>query len=405
MMSELSITIPIARPVLDESEAEAVKQTILTGWVTQGPQVQLFEKEFAEYVGSKYACAVSSCTTALHLALLTIGVKPGDEVITVSHSFIATANSIRYCGAIPLFIDIEPHTYNMDPLLLEKAITKNTRAILCVHQMGMPCNLQKILDIAHSYNLPVIEDAACAIGSEIFLNNQWDKIGKPHGDIACFSFHPRKVITTGDGGMLTTSNEKFDRQFRLLRQHGMSISDSIRHQSKKIIFEEYPILGYNYRMTDIQASIGRIQLERLPNILNSRRNIAKRYHTILKDIKGLILPKEHEWARSNWQSYCVVLSPKYDQLSIMQYLLDHGISTRRGVMCAHLEPAYQKVIWKESKNEMTGSNDKFCNHLSVSENIQNNSVILPLYPQMTINEQDKVVSILNQSLNLNGPNQ
>src|SRR5512135_2061639 len=204
--------IPVARPWMDEREAEAARRPILSGWVTQGPEVAAFEREFAEIVGARYACAVSSCTTALHMALLAVGVQPGDEVITASHSFIATANSIRYCSAIPAFVDIQPATFNIDPMLIERAITGRTRALLCVHQVGMPCDLGAILEIAYRHGLPVVEDAACAIGSEIRRDGWWERIGRPHGDVACFSFHPRKVITTGDGGMITTSDPEWDRR-------------------------------------------------------------------------------------------------------------------------------------------------------------------------------------------------
>ena len=193
--------IPVARPWLDEREVEAASRPILSGWVTQGPEVAAFERDFAAYAGAKHACAVSSCTTGLHLALLAVGVQPGHEVITVSHSFIATANSIRYCGATPVFVDIQPGTFNIDPTLIEPAITERTRAILCVHQMGMPCDLKAVLEIANRYSLAVVEDTACAIGSEILWNGQWEKIGRPHGDASSFSFHPRKVLTTGDGGI------------------------------------------------------------------------------------------------------------------------------------------------------------------------------------------------------------
>src|SRR5580700_9940656 len=203
--------IPIAKPFLGEPEAAAARRVILSGWTTQGPEVAAFEREFADFVGAPHACAVSSCTTALHLALLAASVRPGDEVITVSHSYIATANAIRYCGAIPVFVDIQPDTFNIDPALIERVITPRTRAILCVHQIGMPADLSRILAIARKHSLIVIEDAACAAGSEILFNGSWQKIGRPHGDIACFSFHPRKLITTGDGGMLTTSNPEWDR--------------------------------------------------------------------------------------------------------------------------------------------------------------------------------------------------
>jgi perosamine synthetase len=394
-MSEQIKNIPIAKPWLGEAEAEAAKRPIMAGWVTQGPEVVAFEQEFATYVGAKHACAVSNCTTALHLALLATGVKSGDEVITVSHSYIATANSIRYCGATPVFIDIDPQTYNINPALIEEAITPKTRAILVVHQMGMPCDLKAVLEIAHQHSLPVIEDAACAIGSEILWDGQWEKIGKPHGDIACFSFHPRKVITTGDGGMLTTSNPEWDQQFRLWRQHSMSVPDTVRHGAKQVIFESYPMLGYNYRMTDIQAAVGQEQLKRLPEIVERRRFLAERYHQVLADVLGLKLPTEPNWARSNWQSYCVRLSEAYDQRQVMQAMLDSGIGTRRGIMCAHREPAYQTEAWscggtKEKCQCEAGS----CDRLAESEYAQDCAILLPLFYQMTESEQDAVVNEL-----------
>lgn len=374
--------IPIAKPVMGEAEAQAASRAVLSGWTTQGPEVAAFEKEFAAFVGSPHACAVSNCTTALHLALLVAGVRPGDEVVTVSHSYIATANSIRYCGATPVFVDIEPQTYNMDAALLEAAITPRTRAILCVHQIGMPCDLKAIVDIGQAHGIPIIEDAACAIGSEILWDGEWEKIGKPHGDVACFSFHPRKIISTGDGGMITTRHADWDRQFRLLRQHAMSVSDTTRHASAQVVFESYPALGFNYRMTDIQAAVGREQLKRLPDILLQRKSLARNYVELLKDIEGIGLPAEPDWARTNWQSYCVRLPEGCDQREVMQWMLDQGISTRRGVMCSHREPAYADAVHHHS--------------LRQSEMAQDRCILLPLYPGMTAVEQLHVAQALRQ---------
>ena len=379
---ERKFQIPVARPFMDEREVEAVKRPILSGWVTQGPEVAAFEQEFAAYVGAKHACAVSNCTTALHLALLAVGVRPGDEVITVSHSFIATANSIHYCGAKPIFVDIQPTTYNLDPGLVENAITPQTRAILAVHQMGMPCDLKAIKAIADRRGLALVEDAACAIGSEINWNGTWEKIGKPHGHVACFSFHPRKVMTTGDGGMLTTSNPEWDKQFRLYRQHGMSIPDTVRHSSSRVAFESYPMIGFNYRLTDIQAAVGREQLKRLPELIAVRRRLADRYRLLLADVRGLGLPEEPTWAKSNWQSFCVRLPEHCDQRRVMQYLLDRGISSRRGIMCAHRELPYQ-----DTRNT----------NLQESESAQDRCAVLPLYPQLTDEEQKWVAQSLQSA--------
>jgi perosamine synthetase len=390
--------VPLIKPTIGEDEVQAAAAVLRSGWVTQGPEVAAFEREFAAFVGAEHACAVSSCTTALHLALLAVGVGPGDEVVTVSHSFIATANVIRYCGAMPVFVDIQAGTFNMDPRLVEAVITERTRAILCVHQIGMPCDLRSILTIARDRSLPVVEDAACAIGSEIFWDGSWEKIGKPHGDIACFSFHPRKLVTTGDGGMITTANPEWDRQFRLWRQHGMSVPDTLRHGAQRVIFESYVRLGYNYRMTDIQAAVGRAQLRRLPGIIERRRLLADRYPTLLGAIPGIGLPEEPRWARSNWQSYCTRVPDGCDQRDVMQAMLDAGIATRRGIMCTHREPAYPRGTWScGTPSETCHCAPGKCPRLSQSEQAQDQAIIVPLYHQMTDAEQETVAKALHEA--------
>lgn len=372
--------IPIALPMLDAAEADAAREAVLSGWVSQGPQVAAFEREFAALVGAEHACAVSNCTTALHLALKAAEIGPGDEVITASHSFIATANCVAYCGATPVFVDIDPATYNIDPARVEEAITDRTRAIIAVHQMGMPCDLVRLKEIAARHDLFLIEDAACAAGSQIHIDGRWDLIGKPHGHVACFSFHPRKVITTGEGGMLTTANSEMDSEFRLLRQHGMSVPDTVRHGSAQVIFENYLVVGFNYRMTDMQGAIGRKQIGRLGDLVSRRRALATRYQDLLGNIEGLELPYEPQWARSNWQSYCVRLPDRVDQRAVMQKLLDRGIATRRGIMCSHREKPY--------------ANEKPRHDLRQSELAQDRAILLPIYAQMTEEEQVKVTVAL-----------
>ena len=357
--------IPIAKPYLTEEEAQAAYDTILTGWITQGPKVQEFEEKFAAYTGAKYAVAVSNCTTALHLAMIVAGVGPGDEVICPSMSYIATANAIKYVGATPVFAEVQPETYNIDPLDAERRITDKTKAILIVHQIGMPADIDAFQELCDKYGLKLIEDAACAAGSAY----KGKKIGS-HSELVCFSFHPRKVISTGDGGMITTSCEDYYHRLKLLRQHGMSVNDRVRHEANKVIFEDHVEVGYNYRMTDIQAVVGIKQLKKLDWIVAERRKMAATYHKAFKDLDFIRLPLEKEGYFSNYQSYSIYLkkSCSVERNELMQELLNKGIASRRGIMTAHRETAYNK--------------EYEALRLPVSEDLQDNSIILPLFIPM-----------------------
>ncbi len=385
-MSTSSATrIPIVRPEIGDAEIAAVSRVMRSGWLSQGPEVAAFEREFASAVGAAHAVAVSSCTTALQAALLGLGVGPGDEVVTVSHSFVATANAIVAAGARPVFVDVRRETLGMDPGCLERALTPRTRAVVCVHQIGIPCDLERIVDIARHHGVPVVEDAACAIGSLISWQGRWERIGLPHGAVACFSFHPRKVITTGDGGMLTTNDPGLANRVRQIRQHGMSISDTARHQASQVVFEEYLEPAFNFRMTDVQAAIGRIQLARLDGIVAERRRLAQRYLEAFHDHRLFDVLREQPWGRTNWQSFPIVLRDGADltQIAAMQHLLDRGIACKRGIVNAHQEPAYAgRSNWTKAASES----------LAESERLRDRAILLPLFHGLTDAEQDRVIA-------------
>ena len=370
--------IPIAKPYITEEEAQAAYDTILTGWITQGPKVAEFEEKFAKYTGAKYAVAVSNCTTALHLSMIVAGVQAGDEVICPSMSYIATANCIKYVGATPVFAEVA-EDYNIDIEDVKKKITSKTKVILIVHQIGMPADIDEFTALCKEKNLVLIEDAACAIGSSY----KGKKIGS-HSDLVCFSFHPRKVISTGDGGMITTTIPAFAERMKILRQHGMSVSDRVRHQSSTIIFEDHLEVGYNYRMTDIQASVGIKQLAKLDWIIKERRRVAQKYYDGLKNIDCIRLPIENSDKISNFQSYSIYLKEncKIDRNALMQKLLNVGISSRRGIMTTHRETAYSTANY----------------NLSISENLSDQSIIIPLFVPMKEQDLDYIVKTLKDLL-------
>jgi perosamine synthetase len=373
--------IPIAKPYLTQEDAQAAYDVIMSGWITQGPRVQEFEEKFAAYTGAQYAIALSNCTTGLHLAMIVAGIGAGDEVICPSMSYIATANSIMYVGAKPIFAEVHPETYNMDVADAESRITPKTKAILLVHQIGMPADIDAFRALCDKHGLALIEDAACAAGSSY----KGKKIGS-HSDLVCFSFHPRKVISTGDGGMVTTNNAAYAERMKLLRQHGMSVNAGVRHGATKIIFEDHLEVAYNYRMTDIQAAVGIQQLAKLDWIVGERRKIAEQYLSALADIDCIRLPKEEDGNFTNWQSFSIYIQENspLKRNDLMQALLDMGIASRRGVMTSHRETAYKS----------------YCEGLQLprTEDACDNSIIIPLYVPMEQTDIDEVIRALRTLL-------
>jgi dTDP-4-amino-4,6-dideoxygalactose transaminase len=377
--------IPVARPMLGEEEAAAAAAVILSGWVAQGPRVAEFERAMAERVGAAHAVAVSSCTAGLHLALAVLGLGPGDEVIVPSLSFIATANAARYVGATPVFADVDDATQNLTPETIAAAITSATRAVILVHQAGIPADIEAVSELCNAHGIEVIEDAACAIGSTY----RGQLIGT-HSDLVVFSFHPRKVITTGEGGMITTSRTEWATRVRRLREHGMSVSAADRHQSRQPVVESYLETGFNFRMTDIQAAVGLVQLGRLDPLVQRRRMLAERYQELLAGVPGLRFASDPPYGTTNYQSFWVVLPPDFpvDRNTLMRLLTERDVSPRRGIMAAHLEPAYAGAPRTP---------------LPVTERLTRDSLILPLFHEMTEEQQDRVAEVIVEAAGMSLP--
>jgi perosamine synthetase len=371
--------IPIMRPALGPEEAAAAAAAVASGWVAQGPRVERFERALSERVGAAAGVAVSSCTAALHLALVALGIQPGDEAVVPSLSFIATANAARYVGATPVFADVDEATQNLSVKTIEEVLTARTRAVIVVHQCGVPADLDGIHKLCDPFDIAVVEDAACAIGATY----RDAPIGS-HSDLAAFSFHPRKVITTGEGGMLTTSRPDWADRLRRLREHGMSVSAADRHQAKGLVIEQYLETGFNYRMTDIQAAVGLVQLGRLDAIVARRRELALRYRRALSDVAGLSIIADPVDGTTNFQSFWVVLPDDFpmSRNDLLTRFLEQGISPRRGIMASHLEPAYAGRSHAP---------------LPVTEHITHGSVLLPLFHDMTTADQDRVISVFRDA--------
>ena len=331
--------IPVMRPWLGAEEAAAAAAAVSSGWVAQGPRVAEFEQAFASVIGARHAVAVSSCTTALHLALVAAGIGPGDEVVVPSLSFIATANAPRYVGAVPVFADVDEDTQNLTPATVEPRLTGRTRAVILVDQAGVPADLDAMRALCGPRGIMVIEDAACAVGS-VYR-------GRPVGagaELAAFSFHPRKLLTTGEGGMLITPDEDVAARLRRLREHGMNVSAAARHASSQPVIEQYTEVGFNFRMTDIQAAIGLVQLGKLDQLIARRRLLAQRYQQLLGCMPGVRTITDVGYGTTNYQSFWVMLPDDFpiSRDELLQHLAEAGVSARRGIMAAHLEPAYRR---------------------------------------------------------------
>src|SRR5262245_28658768 len=335
--------IPFSRPEYDDAEARAIAAVLASRWVSQGPKVAEFEARFAERVGAAHAVATSSCTTALHLALVIAGIQPGDEVIVPSYTFLATANAVLYVQGTPIFAEIEPDTWNLDPTDVRRRVTPRTKAVIVVHQFGLPARLE--YEALAARGIHVIEDAACVAGG----TSQGKPVGSS-GHPACWSFHPRKTISTGEGGMLTTDAAAVAERVRQLRSFAASVSDRARHEARGVVFEEYHELGYNYRMTDLQAAIGIDQLAKLDRLLAARARVAERSDRAFAPLPDVEVPARPAYASHTYQTYGIRLRGRTaaDRDAMIRALVERGISCRRGIPPVHLEPLYASRFGRPS---------------------------------------------------------
>ncbi len=367
--------IPLARPYFDEDEINEIKKVLDSGWVAQGPKMKEFEENFAKYLNAKHAVAVSNCTVALHLALLVLGIKKGDEVLVADYTFPATGHSVLYCGAKPVFVDINPKTYNINPDLIEDKITSKTKAIIPVHTFGQPADMDPIMEIAEKHNLKVVEDAACAAGAKYKC-----KFAGTIRNIGCFSFHARKGITTGEGGMVVTDNKEIAEEIRTLSTFGM-VSAWGREKSKEILIPEFVKLGYNYKMSDITAAVGVAQLRKLDKIIKRKRELAKYWDEKLQEIDFIEPPFVDKNVFHIYQSYVALVDKKINRNKLIKNLIDNNIQTQIGTYSSHIQPVYN-------------STDKCPNSLKVF----NQSLSLPMYYTLKEKDIDIAVKYIKKAL-------
>ena len=371
------VLVPFSRPSFDAAETQAVAEVIASGWVSQGPRVAEFERQFAAKHGAAHGIATTSCTTALHLAMIVAGIGPGDEVICPSYSFVASANAALYVGATPIFADVEPDTANLDPADVRRRVTPRTKALMLVHQAGLAADIDAFADLTDA-GVTIIEDAACVAGAQYK--------GRPvgsHGHLTCFSFHPRKTLSTGEGGILLTDDESIAERAASLRSFAANISDHVRHRAAGTVFEQYVELGYNYRMTDMQAAMGIEQLRKLDGFIAERREQAARYDAALGVLPHVVIPRSPSYTQHTYQSYWVRFLPESGvrRDTLLNAMVRRGISCRRGIPPAHLEPMYASAGRPS---------------LPITEQLGEQTMFLPIFNGMTPEQQDLVIATLEE---------
>ena len=372
--------IPYGRQTIEEDDIQAVVDVLRSDYLTTGPKIAEFEKMVADYVGAKYAVAISNGTSALHAACFAAGIQAGDEVITTPLTFAASSNCVLYCGGTPVFADVDPKTYNIDPEDIRRKITDKTKAIIAVHLAGQPCDMDEIHKIAKEHDLLVIEDGAHALGSVY----KGKKVGTL-SDMTTFSFHPVKPITTGEGGMIVTDNEEFYQKMMLFRSHGITRDENLMTRNDGPWFYQQLDLGYNYRITDIQCALGCSQMKKLDRFLALRKEIVARYNEAFADCENIVTPYQLPETESGWHLYIVQVK-NCDRRKVFEALREHGIAVNVHYIPVYLHPYYQEHGYKDV-------------HCRNAEEVYSHIISLPLYPTLTEEQQQYVIETLKYVIN------